>query len=475
LVGVYITLLTLTTLLDLGLSTTLNRELARLSAHEGNEQEERDLVRTVEVVYWAVAVAVGLVVFLLVPFIAGHWVHAQHLSPQTIRGTLYAIGIVLALQFPFAMYSGGLLGLQRQVQLNLLVVIMGTVQGLGVVAVLWLISPTIEAYFTWQIVTTVLLTISSALLLWRALPRSRMRPRFRRQILLRITHFAGGMAGVAVLGVVATQLDKVMLSNRLTLTDFGYYSLAGAVAIGLYNLASPLYSAVFPQFSRLVALGDEGATKALYHRSSQLLSVIVLSAALVLAVFSPEVLLVWTRNPSLVQHTHLLLTLLAIGWGFNILISLPNVLMYANGWTRLSLSTNVITVALLGPALWLAIGWKGAVGAACVWIALNASYVFIEVQFMHLRLLKREKWRWYFQDIGVPLVGALSVTLLGRLLIPHNAGFLVTVAWLVGIAGLTVTVSALITPSTRRWILGTIGALPARYRRDRVGASAGRP
>jgi O-antigen/teichoic acid export membrane protein len=222
-------------------------------------------------------------------------------------------------------------------------------------------------------------------------------------------------------------------------------------------------------------LGDEGATKALYHRSSQLLSVIVLSAALVLAVFSPEVLLVWTRNPSLVQHTHLLLTLLAIGWGFNILISLPNVLMYANGWTRLSLSTNVITVALLGPALWLAIGWKGAVGAACVWIALNASYVFIEVQFMHLRLLKREKWRWYFQDIGVPLVGALSVTLLGRLLIPHNAGFLVTVAWLVGIAGLTVTVSALITPATRRWILGTIGALPARYRRDRVGASAGRP
>jgi O-antigen/teichoic acid export membrane protein len=44
LVGFSATIQALSSLLDMGLSTTLNRELARLSAHEEKAQESRDLV-----------------------------------------------------------------------------------------------------------------------------------------------------------------------------------------------------------------------------------------------------------------------------------------------------------------------------------------------------------------------------------------------------------------------------------------------
>jgi len=46
LVGIYLLLLALFALLDLGLSTTLNKELAGLTVQEGKAQEMRDLVRT---------------------------------------------------------------------------------------------------------------------------------------------------------------------------------------------------------------------------------------------------------------------------------------------------------------------------------------------------------------------------------------------------------------------------------------------
>ena len=40
-------------LLDLGLSATVNREMARLSACSGKLKEMRDLLRTMEWAYWS--------------------------------------------------------------------------------------------------------------------------------------------------------------------------------------------------------------------------------------------------------------------------------------------------------------------------------------------------------------------------------------------------------------------------------------
>jgi len=34
----------------------------------------------------------------------------------------------------------------------------------------------------------------------------------------------------------------------------------------------------------------------------------------------------------------------------------------------------------------------------------NIGYVFFEIPIMHRWLLRKEKWRLYWQDVGVPLV-----------------------------------------------------------------------
>ena len=115
LVGILTTLQAAFTLLDLGLSTATNRELARYSVQEQDGEAARNLVRTTETMY-------------SVPC-SGHrryrhhtrtasfhrWLHAEHLSRATIQQAFLIMGVILAFQFPFALYSGGLIGLQRQV------------------------------------------------------------------------------------------------------------------------------------------------------------------------------------------------------------------------------------------------------------------------------------------------------------------------------------------------------------------------
>lgn len=460
LVGILATLQAVFTLLDLGLSTTLNRELARLSVYDDSVEAARNLVRTVEALYWSVAALIALVVALLSPLLASHWIHAEHLSAGTIREAFLMMGWILAFQFPFALYSGGLVGLQRQVLLNGIAIAIATARGIGSVLLLWLVAPTIQVFFIWQLLVTVAQTGLTALFLWRSLPFAVARPRFRLSLLQATWRFAAGLMGIAAFALLFMQGDKILLSRLLPLDEFGYYSLAAVVASGLYIVVLPVYTAVFPRFSQLVAANDEVGLRALYHRSCQIVSVALLPTAVVVALFAPEILQVWTRNSTVVQHAHLLVSLLVTGSALNGLLNLPYALQLAFGWTRLAFFQNAIAAAFLIPLLVWAANRYGGPGAAAIWITVNAGCVVIGIQIMHTRLLRGEQRYWYVRDVGLPMASALIVGVIGRWLFPAHASTPVMLAGLALVFSLMLLGTAIVTPFTHEFLMKRI--LPPR-------------
>ncbi len=464
LVGILTTLQAVFTLLDLGLSTTLNRELARLSLCDDRAEETRDLVRTVEFLYWSVAALIALILALATPLLATHWIHAQNLSPGIIRQAFVIMGLILAIQFPFALYSGGLMGLQRQVLLNGIAVVIATARGLGSILLLWLVAPTIEVFFAWQLAMTLLQTGLSAIFLWRSLPHTTTRPRFRPSLLRATWRFAAGLIGISIFALLLMQGDKILLSRLLALDEFGYYALAAVVASGLYIVVLPVFSAVFPRFSQLIASDDEPSLRALYHNSCQIVSVTLLPVAVIVALFAPEILRVWTRNPVVVQHAHLLVSLLVIGSALNGLLTLPYALQLAAGWTKLAFYQNAIAVTLLMPLLFWATHRYGAVGAAAIWITVNAGAVLFSIQVMHTRLLRGEQCRWYTRDVGLPLVGPLAVALLGRRLFPIHPSTSVILGGLTLVSCAALLAACILTPLTRDWLAKRL--LPGRFAKE---------
>jgi O-antigen/teichoic acid export membrane protein len=467
LVAILTTLQAAFTLLDLGLSTATNRELARLSVREDHSGEARDLVRTTEMVYWLMAVAIGVIVVALAPLLAHRWVHAERLPVGTVQQAFVIMGIILAFQFPFALYSGGLIGLQRQVVLNAITIGAATLRGVGSIALLWLVSPTVQTFFVWQLIATMAQTGVTAWFLWRSLPDAAARPRFRRAIIRRLWRFAAGLMAISFFALLLTQGDKIVLSRLLALEKFGYYTLAAVVASSLYLVVTPIFTAIFPRFTQLVATGDDAALRTLYHQSCQLVSVLLLPVALVIAFFAREILQVWTRNPAVVENAHRIVSLLVIGTALNGLMNVPYALQLANGWTRLALSQNVIAVALLMPLLIWAANRYGGVGAASIWIAVNAGYVVIGIQVMHTRLLRDEKRAWYARDIGLPLTGSLVVVLAGRALFPTDAPALVTLGALALVSAAALAAACILTPLTHDWLRARL--LPHRLREELHG------
>ncbi len=452
LLGIFTTLQIVFTLFDLGLSVTLNRELARLSVRADTGEEARNLVRTMEVLYWCIGGVSTLIFSALSPLLAHHWIRAQHLSPATLQQAFLIMGIILAFQFPFALYSGGLMGLQRQILLSGIKMSIGAIQGVGAVLLLWLVSPTIQMFLGWQLVVTLLQTAISALFLWRSLPDMPTKPHFQRSLLHATRRFAVGMMGITSLALLLTQADKIMLSRLLTLETFGYYTLATVISSSLYLVVAPVFAAVFPRFSQMIACNDQVALCKLYHRSCQLVSVVLLPLAVIVALFAPEILRVWTRNAAIVQNAHILVSLLVIGTTLNGLVNVPYALQLASGWTTLAFYQNAITVGLFIPLLFWAANRYGGLGAAAIWIAVNAGYVLIGIQVMHTRLMRGEKRKWYIYDVGLPLAGALIVALVGRWLFPSNASILVSVGCLMVVSLSSLLATCILTPITRNWM-----------------------
>jgi O-antigen/teichoic acid export membrane protein len=463
LVGFVATLQVGISLLDVGLATTLNRELARLTAGEtkgpgpgaqDTAQQQRDLVRTLEITYWIAAIAIVALVELAAPAIAGRWLHPERLSTDAVERAIRLIGLTVAFQFPFTLYEGGLLGIGRQVALNVLLVVGATLRFGAVIAVLVFVSPTIEAFFYWQAAVTALQTAAGGWLLWSSLPRASSRARFRRDLLAGVWRFATGMAGISLTAVVLTQMDKVVLSKLLTLSAFGYYTLA-AVATGvLYVLFLPLFQAVFPHFSRVVASGDQKALSVLYHRSAQALSVLVLPMATVLALFAHEIMLLWTRSPEAATATRSLVALFAIGTAMHGLMNVPYALQLAAGWTRLALYANLVAIAVLLPALVVLTSRYGAIGAGIVWVALNAGYATIGVAIMHRRLLRGQLARWYGADVGLPLIASLAAAGAVRLAVPAPSSVPALFAVVAGALTLTYLAAAAATRVGRDVVRG---------------------
>jgi O-antigen/teichoic acid export membrane protein len=449
LIGFLATLQGVFSLVDMGLSTTLNREMARLSSLPGRRRRQRDLLRTLEVIYWSVSLAMGVAVVLAAYPIALRWVNTEQLPLESVVTAIRLMGPIIALQLPFSFYQGGLMGLQRQVQVNAILIGTGTLRSGGAALILWLVSPTIEAFFAWQLAVSVVQAALTAFVLWAQLGGVPMRTRVRWKLARSVSTYAAHVSGTAIVGALLTQADKVILSRLLPLTEFGYYVLAGTVASFLWAIIVPVNSALFPRFSQLYEAGDSGGLALLYHRATQLVVVAVFPVALTVAAFAPELVYLWTGDRTITANAALIVSLLVIGTAINALVSVPAYLQAAVGWPQLMLYANLCAAAIVVPSM---IGMTmrfGPAGAAVVWIALNTAYLVVTVPLMHRRLLPRELGRWLRVDVAVPLAGAASVTLVGWRLAPVGAYSLVTIGYIASVWLVAVSVAGLLAPEIR--------------------------
>lgn len=455
LIGFSLVLLAVTRVLDLG--TAINREIARCAARPGDAATIRDLLRAAEAVGWLLGAAVAAAVAAGAPWIVG-WINLGGLDRTEAVQAVAMMGVLAGLQFPGSLYLNALQGLERQVAANAVRVGAATLGVGGAIACLALLSADIVTYFAWQACAMTATVAVSAALIRRYAP-GRGPGRLRLGLLRDGRAFALGLLGVTAASMVLTQMDKIVLSRALTLADFGSYTVATTLAMGLAVVTIPVFNAYFPRLTALVAAGDGAALARTYHQGCQLMAVLVLPIAVACACFGPALVFVWTGKPSVADHAGPLAALLVGGTALNALMCLPYALQLAAGRTRIALRITVILIVLMVPLLLALVHWFGATGGAAVWLVLNALYVAIGIPPTHALLAGRHHLAWLRDDVLRPGLGALPVLLAARFLCPLPAGRWGLLLFL-AVAGLGAVAGAVAaTPQLRREGLALLRSL----------------
>ncbi len=425
LIGLFALLQAWLSLLDMGMTPTLGREMARFTGGSHSAQSIRNLLRSIEVIALVIAVLIAGGISVSANWIAASWLQAEALPVEVVAQAFVVMGLVTAIRFIESVYRSSIVGLQRQVLFNVVSTVMATLRGLGAVGILVWVSATIEAFFIWQGIVSVVTLLTMAITTYASLPRAERAGQFSLDALRGVWKFAGGMISITFLALLLTQVDKILLSKLLTLREYGYYTLAAVVASALYMVITPITQAFYPRLCELHARNDQTALIDTYHKGAQLVSVFAGSFAIVVIMFAEVFLRLWTQDHELVKRTGTLLSLLMVGNLLNGLMWMPYQTQLAHGWTSLSVRTNIIAVSLIVPTIIWTAPRFGSEGVAWVWISLNAGYFLIGIHFMYRRILGSEKWRWYVHDILLPLIaGIVAASILSLLWVAESSNLL---------------------------------------------------
>lgn len=443
LIGFFSMLVGSFSILDLGLGTTINRELAgHKEVANSNPNDVRNLTFSLEGIYWSVGLLIGLSILALSSLIAEYWINVEELSALTVQNTVLLMGAVLIFQWPVNFYNHGLTGLEKMVINNTILIVMTTLRAVGVLFVLKYISPTITAFFAWQAATSAIHVLLMRWALWKNLPKSSSRKIFSKEQLKTVSKFAAGMTGISLVTFFLQHIDKVLLSKLLSLSDYGYYSLALALPSVITMIVAPVCAAFFPRLSSLVKQNDSAELKQIYHKSCTMVSALIFPVSLILIFFSYEILFLWTGDEMTTENTYLVGGLLTIGSLFNSLMVMPYYLLISHGWTKFTIYQNTIAAVILVPSLFVLTSMYDALGAAIIWTVLNVGYFLISQPIMHRTLLKGELRKWYLQDTLLTMLPSLLVVLAAKWLLNYtgtdfNLVLLVVIALLAfGFSGL---------------------------------------
>lgn len=431
--------------LDAGLTATLSREFARI---DNTHKEKIKVFKTLETSYFIVCGLTIISIFLLSGVIADNWLKLKAFDHEKISYFIKIISFDIGFQMLLSFYLGGLLGLEKQVKANLYQVGWGVCRN-GLVVVVLLFSASLEMFFIWQAVSTVIFTILLRLSLNKTLIgsyRFDFQPKIEKTVFKRVWRFAVGMLLISLVSSLNTQMDKIAISRFLPIESLGYYTLAVSLSMGIVVLVNPISIAILPRFTSLYSAGKNNEASALFNKISLYVSVLVFAIMANMAFFSKELIWIWTGNIELAGKACIYLPIIAMSAAMLSLAMIPYNIAVANGYTKLNNFLGLYSLLVTLPGYWFATKEFGAIGAAYVFCGVQTMITMIYFYLINKKFIKiKSIITLYLNRMLFPLLISLTVASVFSFVSSGvSNGRIICLLWIGMSTALTISVSAIL-------------------------------
>lgn len=416
LIGFYITINASLGFLETGLSKACNRELSRASKF--NDFVSMNLtLKSLEVIYFILSIIIAIILFFSADWIGTSWIKSDDLSSNYLVSIFQIIALVIAIRWPIGLYNGALMGLEKQILLNIVMVVFSTLGWVGSVLAIYFLGNNLVIFFYWQLLIFFLYLLSLRFVCWKYIPYVPRKILFSFSKILELLPFTFAVGGNAIMGTLIRQIDKIILSAILPLKIFAIYSLASVIAQAGNAFAPAVANAIFPRFSKLsIFHNDNKKLIELYHKGCKTVNVFIMPISFLIMFFSYEILVIYTNDISIAESASLVLPILIFGKLLHSNMIIPYSLQLSFGWVKLSILVNLFSILIIIPLILILGTYYEMIGAAFGILIIYLGYVFISLPIMHKRILKGEWFNWLLKDFLCPMLLVLVSIILCKAL-----------------------------------------------------------
>lgn len=416
LVSVFATLQSTLNLLGMGLSNTLRREFAVGDGSISNSSRKMQLLKSVEFLFWLIGLFIILLCSLGSGVISTKWLNIENLDSAIVSRVLSLMGISIALQLIANLYLGCLFGLEHQVLANTYCVIWSMLKSIGSLLIILLIKPDLILFYSWHIFTDLIYVLVLRLTIKFKCPCNQKWTISCMKNLATIWKYTFGILIISCIALVNRQLDKIVISKFLSLTDLGAYNVATTLGSLTAIIPSAFYISVFPRFTNLSTIGEEEQLVNSFLKVNRLVNLILTSMAAYIAIFAPQLILLWTKSEVYVERLGVVGCLVVMAVAVIEFQEIPYALALAKGNTKINILVGVIFLPIVCVSTYFSISKFGLLGAGVVYVVMMVGQTLMYQILVCKKYMPNNIYRVILQDTAFPLlfsmVTAISVHLI---------------------------------------------------------------
>lgn len=414
LIGVFNTITAIAFLLDLGLSATMTRELARSSTYRGIDKKSNisTTVRTIEILSWALSMIAGAALWMIAPFLARYWIVDASVDGVSVVTALQLMAIIVAFQLPIGVYSGALVGINKISLMSVISAGATTVRHAGGLLTLEIFGPSAITFFAWYATSTAMTAVVMRWFVHRPFHRDDTKGRFDITLLRHIFRFATGMGVISILSTVSQITDKIILARVVGLVEFGLYTLCVTIASVLHFSASAVYSSAVSRITSANERSAHSELDLLFRTSSDTLCILTIPIAAVMITGAEQCLFLMSGNASLAADGIFVFLLISSAALIGAIAWLPYMMIVGAGITKPIIRVYLMSATFLVPiTIYLSLR-AGSIGAAISVMAFQIFNLLSLTMIASAKHLVKSSCTWLFCDIfGSTLVGILAAWL----------------------------------------------------------------
>ncbi|ENC6729654.1 oligosaccharide flippase family protein, partial [Vibrio navarrensis] len=384
LIGFFLVIQTVLQVLDGGISGSLSRQAAISSHNQSSYSQFRRNIKLLQLILTGICILIIIISLLMYhnALFAG-WFKSR-LAATTVNYCVLLMIAIICVKYVGLVARSVIIGFEKHKAISAINLFIATLRYPGAVMLLSYVENNLSLYFEFQLVIMIVelaLLLSCSMIYLNNVSihvEVKSSSKISSELSLReLVRFSGVLWLLSLSWVLLSQIDKLMLSSTISLSNFGIYTLAVTASGVMLTLGVPLNQLLMPRLTKL----SQQNSKLDFSRTLTLAFysyvTVFLSITMLFCLAGKQLLYVWTGELAASASAHNYLALLAAGNFFAGLTNFAFLISYSKNTLKSYSRRYIMFCAIAIPCSSGMAFFFHEDGAAGFWLFQNALFFII--------------------------------------------------------------------------------------------------